>query len=80
MDGKRKKERQSLKYPEYKGALLLHRSYLKILALGLAAALMACKKKEAPAVIEEAPAAAAPVETDTSATLAEEPNLQQVGQ
>jgi hypothetical protein len=39
-----------------------------------------CKKKEeAPAVIEEAPAAAAPVETDTSATLAEEPNLQQVG-
>jgi cell division septation protein DedD len=39
-----------------------------------------CKKEEAPAVIEEAPAAAAPVETDTSATLMEEPNLQAVGQ
>lgn len=57
-----------------------HRSYLTFLTLGLAAALMACNKKEAPAVIEEAPAAAPPVETDTSATLAEEPDLQQVGQ
>jgi hypothetical protein len=41
---------------------------------------MACNKKEAPAIIEEAPAAAPPIETDTSATLAEEPDLQQVGQ
>jgi hypothetical protein len=38
-----------------------------------------CKKdKENSAVVEEVPAAA-PKETDTSATLAEEPNLQQVG-
>lgn len=39
-----------------------------------------CKKDEAPAIIEEAPAAAAPIETDTSATLMEEPDLQAVGQ
>lgn len=58
----------------------MHRSNLNLLVLGLAAALVACNKKEAPAIIEEAPAAAAPIETDTSATLAEEPNLQQVGQ
>lgn len=38
-----------------------------------------CKKDKEAAVIEEVPAAAPPVETDTSATLAEEPNLQQVG-
>ena len=52
-----------------------------LLGLCLTAVLVAvgCKKEEAPAVIEEAPAAAAPVETDTSATLAEEPTLQQVG-
>lgn len=38
-----------------------------------------CKKdKESPAVIEEVPAAASS-ETDTSATLSEEPNLQQIG-
>lgn len=81
MDGKRKKERQSLKYPKLKGVLLLHRSNSSALALGLSLALVVgCKKKEAPAVIEEAPAAAVPVETDTSATLAEEPSLQQVGQ
>lgn len=81
MDGKRKKERQSLKYPNYKGARLLHRSTSSSIVLGLSLAmLVGCKKKEAPAIIEEAPAAAAPVETDTSATLAEEPALQQVGQ
>lgn len=80
MDGKRKKERQSLKYLEYKGAALLHRSIPTYLAICLAAYFVGCKKdKEAPAVIEEAPAAA-PVETDTSATLSEEPDLQQVGQ
>jgi hypothetical protein len=61
---------------------LLHRSLPTSLAFCAAAALIAagCKKEEAPAVIEEAPAAAAPIETDTSATLAEEPNLQAVGQ
>jgi len=81
MDGKPKKEGQSLKYLEYKGAILSYRSMSPLLGLCLAAVLaVGCKKKEeAPAVIEEAPAAAAPVETDTSATLAEEPNLQQVG-
>ena len=80
MDGKLKKERQSLKYLELKGAPLSYRSMSPILGFCLAAVLaVGCKKKEeAPAIIEEAPAAAAPVETDTSATLAEEPNLQQV--
>lgn len=39
-----------------------------------------CKKdKENSAVIEEVPAAAPPAETDTSATLSEEPSLKQVG-
>jgi hypothetical protein len=39
-----------------------------------------CKKdKENSAVIEEVPSAAPPVETDTSATLSEEPSLKQVG-
>ncbi len=38
----------------------------------------ACKKKEAPAVVEEAPASEAK-ETDTTATMAEEPTLQHVG-
>lgn len=65
------------------GALLSHRyPYLACLvAAGILVTATGCnKEKEAPAIIEEVPAAAAPAETDTSATLAEEPNLQQVGQ
>jgi hypothetical protein len=51
-----------------------------MVAAGLAVLVAGCKKdKEKEAVVEEVPAAAAPKETDTSATLAEEPNLQQVG-
>lgn len=82
LDRKPKKERQSLKYLESKGAPLSYRFMSPLLGLCLAAILaVGCKKKEeAPAVIEEAPAAAAPTETDTSATLAEEPALQQVGE
>ncbi len=61
------------------GASLSHRYLQTLLAVGLALMVANCKKdKEAPAVIEEVPAAAS-AETDTSATLAEEPNLQQVG-
>ncbi len=41
-------------------------------------ALSNCKKKEEPAIIEEAPPKST-VETDTSATLSEEPSLKQVG-
>ena len=55
-----------------------HGSLKSILAIGCSILiLVACKKKEAPPVIEEAPPAA--VETDTSAALTEEPALQQVG-
>ena len=50
-----------------------------MLAAGLALMVAGCKKDKESAVIEEVPAAAPPAETDTSATLAEEPNLQQVG-
>ena len=56
-----------------------HRYLQFALAAGLAIMISGCKKdKEAPAVIEEVPAAAPP-ETDTSATLSEEPQLQHVG-
>ena len=71
-----------MKNASIQGALLSHR-YLQLtasafVAAGLVFTISGCKKdKEAPAVIEEVPAAAA--ETDTSATLAEEPSLQQVG-
>src|SRR5690606_11349358 len=43
------------------------------------AMLSACKDKEAPAVIEEVPSSASVQETDTSATLEEEPSLSQIG-
>lgn len=57
-----------------------HRSLQFVFAAGLVLLISGCKKdKENTAVVEEVPAAAAPKETDTSATLAEEPNLKQVG-
>lgn len=63
------------------GARLSHRYLQTLLAMGLTLILVGCKKdKDAPAVIEEVPSsAAATAETDTSATLSEEPKLQQVG-
>lgn len=62
------------------GASLSHRYLQFMVAAGLVLLISGCKKdKENSAVVEEVPAAAAPKETDTSATLAEEPNLQQVG-
>jgi cell division septation protein DedD len=63
-----------------KGANLPHRSISSFMAISLVLLFAACKKKEPPAVIEEVPAAAAPVETDTSATLTEEPSLKKVGE
>jgi cell division septation protein DedD len=63
-----------------KGAQLPNRSMRLFLSMSMTLYLAACKKKEPPAVIEEVPAAAAPAETDTSATLAEEPNLKKVGE
>ena len=67
-----------MKNASSQGALLSHRYLQLILAAGLAFWIAGCKKdKEAPAVIEEVPAAAP--ETDTSATLTEEPQLQHVG-
>jgi hypothetical protein len=63
-----------------KGGHLPHRFIKSFLAVSLALFMAACKKKEPPAVIEEVPAAAAPAETDTSAHLAEEPNLKKVGE
>jgi hypothetical protein len=71
-----------MKNPTSQGAILSHRYLRTLLALSLAILAAGCKKdKEAPAVIEEVPssASAAPAETDTTATLSEEPNLQQVG-
>jgi hypothetical protein len=71
---------KSRKNASSQGAILSHRHFKYMLALGLAMAIAGCKKdKEAPAVIEEVPAAATAPETDTSATLSEEPSLQQVG-
>ncbi|MDB5049804.1 MAG: Sporulation domain protein [Fibrobacteres bacterium] len=68
-----------MKNPSSQGASLSHRYLQYLLALGLAMMVAGCKKdKEAPAVIEEVPSTAT-AETDTSATLSEEPNLQQVG-
>ena len=67
-----------MKNASSQGALLSHRYLQFMLAAGLALWITGCKKdKEAPAVIEEVPAAAP--ETDTSATLTEEPQLQHVG-
>lgn len=61
------------------GAILSHRYLKSVMAIGLIALIAGCNKdKEAPAVIEEVPSSAT-VDTDTSATLAEEPDLQQVG-
>ena len=48
------------------------------LALGLAWVVSACNKKEPPAVVEEVPPAPT-VQTDTTATLADEPDLKKVG-
>ncbi|MBW8887284.1 MAG: SPOR domain-containing protein [Fibrobacteres bacterium] len=57
-----------------------HRYLQFVFAASLVLLIGGCKKdKENSAVVEEVPAAAPPKETDTSATLAEEPNLQQVG-
>lgn len=62
------------------GAGLSHRYLQFVFAASLVLLVSGCKKdKENSAVVEEVPAAAPPKETDTSATLAEEPNLQQVG-
>lgn len=62
------------------GASLSHRYLQFVFAASLLLLIGGCKKdKENSAVVEEVPAAAPPKETDTSATLAEEPNLQQVG-
>lgn len=62
------------------GASLSYRYLQFLVASGLAVLLISgCKKEKEPAIIEEVPAAAPPAETDTSATLAEEPDLQQVG-
>ena len=68
-----------MKNPTSQGASLSHRYLQSLLAISLALAFASCKKdKEAPAVIEEVPSTAT-AETDTSATLSEEPNLQQIG-
>jgi hypothetical protein len=59
---------------------LSHRYLYFVFAAGLALMVAGCKKdNENSAVIEEVPSAAPPVETDTSATLSEEPSLKQVG-
>ncbi|MDB5105023.1 MAG: Sporulation domain protein [Fibrobacteres bacterium] len=68
-----------MKNPSSQGASLSHRYIQSALAAALIVLISGCKKdKEAPAVIEEVPTTAT-AETDTSATLAEEPSLQQVG-
>lgn len=73
-----------MKNASSQGAILSHRYFQltasAMVAAGLVFTVSGCKKdKEAPAIIEEVPAAATASETDTSATLAEEPSLQQVG-
>ncbi len=69
-----------MKNPSSQGAILSHRSLPAICAAALIVLISGCKKdKEAPAVIEEVPTTAATPETDTSATLSEEPSLKQVG-
>lgn len=61
------------------GAILSHRSLHAICAAALVVVFAGCNKdKEPPAIIEEVPTTAI-AETDTSATLSEEPDLQQVG-
>jgi sporulation related protein len=61
------------------GAILSHRYLQALFAAALVLGFAGCKKdKEPPAIIEEVPTTAT-AETDTSATLAEEPALQQVG-
>jgi hypothetical protein len=68
-----------MKNASSQGAILSHRYFKSMFAMGLIVLIAGCKKdKEAPAVIEEVPSSAM-VDTDTSATLAEEPDLQQVG-
>jgi hypothetical protein len=62
-----------------KGANLSHRALKSLFTAGCAVLVLgACKKKEAPAIIEEVPAAEA-TETDTTSTLSEEPDLKQIG-
>lgn len=58
---------------------MAHRYLQSMLAVGLAVFFASCKDKEPPAVVEEVPASAVAPETDTSATLAEEPSLSQIG-
>lgn len=58
---------------------MAHRSLQSILAVGLTVFFAGCKDKEPPAVVEEVPSSATAPETDTSATLAEEPSLSQIG-
>ena len=71
--------RKPVKTALSEGARLSHRYLQFMFAATLVVLMSGCKKdKENAAVVEEVPAAA-PKETDTSATLAEEPNLQQVG-
>lgn len=71
-----------MKNASSQGASLSHRYLQAMCVAALLSPLVivsGCKKdKEAPAVIEEVPTTAM-AETDTSATLAEEPSLQQVG-
>jgi hypothetical protein len=69
-----------MKNPSSQGAILSHRYFQALCTAALVLLVSGCKKdKEPPAVIEEVPTTAAASETDTSATLAEEPALQQVG-
>lgn len=58
---------------------MTNRFSLSLPAMVILAMLSACKDKEAPAVIEEVPSSATAPETDTSATLEEEPSLSQIG-
>ena len=69
-----------MKNPSSQGAILSHRYLQAMCAAALIVLFSGCKKdKEAPAVIEEVPTTAATPETDTSATLSEEPSLKQIG-
>lgn len=68
-----------MKNASFQGASLSHRYLHAICVAALIMIVSGCKKdKEEHAVIEEVPTTAM-AETDTSATLAEEPSLQQVG-
>src|SRR5690606_14291903 len=70
---------ESSKNAKSQGAYLTYRFSQFLSAMVVLAMLSACKDKEAPAVIEEVPSSASVQETDTSATLEEEPSLSQIG-